>query len=605
MISPDIEAKTTRFACIKHIRINAICGITTAMCTMHWDMLVRADWPLRHSWLFRSTHELMSDVALLNFAFGLSLFLVLRAVFTPWVSMLLGSVAATSLAFASEQKMQYLDMPVLPWDLWFVGNLWTFTDFLDLESPGLMLSIFGAAISGSFLTWRLRNYIFRTRNHVYGIAIAGAICVLWVTWVVTPMTPRHLSGQIHNITWDLGANHANYGPFYTFLANLQFVAIPAPSAQARAEAEKVDLLEAAPLQSDANKPNVIVILSESFTTLPLAIFNRPFTCLKNAPLSKMITPAWGGLTANVEFEVLSGYPNSIFPIGSVPYQMYLKRPLKHGLPEVFKSDGYETLAIHTFQRNFFMRPIAYEMLGFDRYRGLEDLSNPKKRGKYVDDEVIFSEILDTLRSSDRPQFVHAVSMMAHQPYKRPGRYPVIDGLADVLPPALNEYRTSLTQYASMVFDHERMLCSFLDKLRAMPQRSLVLFYGDHYPTFGSLDVYKDIHRTLFPGGPSFDLYNQYSKTPLFVFDTTKGFLPLPPEIPAYNVGALLLRYAGLTAAGVWAMPHKQHNEVIAHGIYIAMNQRSSSIGLANPPESTRELEILRAHAHQALLRDRH
>ena len=598
----DINIKTTRNDRIKHIGVNTLCGISTAMCTMHWDMLADADWPLRYPWLFRSIWELITDVTVLNFAFGLSLFLVLRAVFTPLVSMLLGSAAAITLAIASEQKMRYLDMPVLPWDLWFLGNIGGFKDFLDLGSSGLMFLTAGIAISGLFLTWRYRSYMFRTRNHVFGILTALVICALWATWVVIPTTPKHLSGQIHNITWDQGANHANYGPFYTFLVNLRFIAIPAPTAAASVEAEKVNLLNEAPLQSDTTKPNVIVILSESFTTLPLAIFDRPFTCLKNAPLSKMITPAWGGFTANVEFEVLSGYPNSLFPTGSVPYQMYLKRPLKHGLPEEFRKIGYETLAVHTYDRNFFMRPIAYEMLGFDRYKGLEDLSNSKNRGMYVDDEVIFDEILEALRTGDRPQFVHAVTMMAHLPYKRPGRYPVIDSLAKELPPALTEYSSSLVQYASMVFDHERMFCSFLAKLKAMPQRSIVLFYGDHYPSFGSLEVYKAIHRTISPGGPAFDLYSQYSKTPILMFDSKKGFVSLPPEIPAYNAGALLIRRTGLPIKSVWAMPHKQQNKVITTSLYVAMHQRSSTVGSEAPPDATQELETLKAHAYHALIR---
>lgn len=603
MIPPDIKKNPLHNDRVKRVCINTVCGIATAMCAMYWDVLAGANWPLRHQWLFRSIPELADDVALLNFSFGLSLFFVLRAVFTPSISMLTGSSVAISLAIASEKKMQLLDVPILPWDLWFLGNLAALTDFIDLAPLTLGLSIAGLAISGPLLTWRYRAHIFRTRDYLYSSLAALAICVLWVTWVVIPTTPKHLTGQIHNITWDLGANHANYGPFYTFLANLRYVAIPAPSANARAEAEKIEQLNEPMPVGGVGKPNVIAILSESFTTLPLAIFHRSYTCLRDAPLSKMITPAWGGFTANVEFEVLSGYPNSLFPTGSVPYQMYLKHPLKHALPEVFRKGGYDTSAIHTYHRDFFMRPAAYEMLGFDSYKGLEDLSNAKTRGMYVDDEVIFEEILKALRSGNQPHFIHAITMMAHVPYKRPGRYPVIDGLDNELPPALNKYRSSLTQYASMMFDHERMLCSFLDKLSKMPQRSVVLFYGDHYPSFGSLEVYKAIHRTIFPNGPVFDLHSQYSKTPIFVFDSKKGFVSLPTEIPAYNVGTLLIRNADLPAESVWAMPHKQQNRVITTSLYVAMHQRSLTINDEASVDATQELETLKAHAYRALIEE--
>lgn len=578
------------------------CGLAAGLCSLHWAELVGAHWPLRHAWLFSSIPALEHDVALVNFLFGLTLFMVFRALFTSLASLLLVAVVVLGLGLASERKMQFLDMPILPWDLWFLRDLGAVADFTGLGHNGLLWAVpFVLPLAGA-VVWRCRHFIFRRRGFLAATACAVTVCAAWIAWVVVPGTPRYLSGLMHNITWDQGANYANYGPYYSFLVNLRFVSIPPPSAVERAAADDAEQLHSTAVSTGESKPDVVVILSEAFTLLPTAIFNRPFTCLKDAPMSKLVTPAWGGLTANVEFEVLSGYPQALFPTGSIPYQMYLKRPLAHGLPNMFRRMGYQTSAIHTFQRSFFSRPTAYEMLGFDRYVGIEDLKNTKMRGQYVDDQVIFDEVLKQLSvPNDKPQFVHAVTMMAHLPFDWPGRYPVATDLSARLPASLEKHRITLTQYASMVFDHEVMLCAFLEQLKARPRRTVVLFYGDHYPSFGSLNVYEDIHRALNPEGPDFDLYRQYSKTPLLMFDSRKGFVPIGVESPSYNLGARLQQQAGLPLSGLWAMPHKLSNKVITQGIYIASNQKSIIIGNSTAEDNgNRELSTLKAHAYGTL-----
>lgn len=588
-------------SCAKHLVVLLACAVIASLCAAYWAELVGAHWQLRHAWLFASTQGLKDDVTLLNSLFGLSLFILYRSAFAPWASMVFAVASALGLALASERKMQILDMPVLPWDLWFLRDMGAFAEFTGLGRNGLACTV-GAllALSGT-AAWRYRRFVFRRRGFLAGAIAGAAVCAAWIGWVVVPSTPRHLSGAMHNITWDQGANYANYGPYYTFLVNLKFVSIPPPTSAERAAAGAAERLHSSAVGPGDSKPDVVVILSESFTALPVAIFDKPFTCLKDALLSKLVTPAWGGFTANVEFEVLSGYPHALFPTGSIPYQMYLKRPLAHGLPNMFRQGGYRTSAIHTFQRNFFSRPTAYEMLGFDDYIGIEDLKNPKLRGQYVDDQVIFDELLNQLSTGgDQPQFIQAVSMMAHLPFDWPGRYPVSADVNARLPVTLEKHRVTLTQYASMVFDHEVMLCSFLEKIRARPHRTVVLFYGDHYPSFGSLDVYKDIHRALSPQGTAFDLYRQYSKTPLFLFDSKKGFLPIRPEFPSYNVGTLLMREAGLPLSGVWAMPHKLRNDVITEGAYVASNQSSMLIGASPPGPVNQELLTLKAHAYGTL-----
>ena len=55
----------------------------------------------------------------------------------------------------------------------------------------------------------------------------------------------------------------------------------------------------------------------------------------------MFSPEFGGMTANVEFEALTGFSNAFLPYGSIPYQQYVRGPVP-SLATFFRSEGYET-----------------------------------------------------------------------------------------------------------------------------------------------------------------------------------------------------------------------------------------------------------------------
>jgi hypothetical protein len=572
---------------------------------LHWAWWTGSVPLPRHDWLFSSRELLARDLAVLDFGFGALLFLVARIALRGAAAVALACTLTWALASASEHKMRILGLPVLPWDLWFAADLGDFADFLGLSRQAVLAATAATLVLAGALLWRGRRQLLRQRGFLAATAAAAAALGLGWWAVVLPTTPRGLSGQVHNIAWDQGANHANFGPFYSFVVNLRYLVLVAPGGPAADAAAQLDGQGAARHDARAAAPHVVLLLSESFTTLGHELLGEPLSCLAGAPRSRLLTPSWGGYTANVEFELLTGYPHALFPTGAVPYQMYLKRPLPQALPRQFADAGWQASAVHTFFRNFFARPQAYEMLGFSQYSGLEDLRAAHGplplRGRYVDDQVLFDEVLRRLRGAGgKPQLVHAVSMMAHLPYDHDGRYPVHERLRGRVPAALERWQTSVLQYTSMMIDHEQRLCRFLEQLGRSEERTLVLFYGDHYPSFGRREVYEDIHRVLQPAGAPLDIASQYARPPVALWDSRRGFVPLPAEVAVYNLGPLLLRQAGIEPRGLWAMPHKQGNRALTQGVFIASHQSSARLGDApgRPPDP--ELEVLRAHAYRSL-----
>lgn len=573
--------------------------VAAALASVYWpDILAAGVSPPMHGWLYESTDLLEREVAIVNAAFGASLYLLFRVVFVPILSFFLVTAVTVGFAAISLEKVRQLGMPLLPWDLWFAADIKAFLTFasIDLKALSVVLSVL---LLAAWLIMRLKLRLLN-RPRISATLFGIAPIALWVFSTIGGHVESLSLAGIHNITWDQKASFNNYGPFYTFFSNWRYMSLGRPDKDYLLAAQNVDDAHIA-AEGNGSQPDVIAILSESFTDLPIRIFKQPFSCLSTAPAAQLITPAWGGFTANVEFELLTGYPHAVFPVGSVPYQMYIKRPLVHALPAQFVSRGYDASALHTYARSFFSRPKAYQMMGFARYDGVEDFDRPRRKGYFVDDQVLFDEILQRLDEPDRkPQFIHAVSMMAHQPYGQPNRYPVLPQLEGLLPPELEHYRLHLTQYGSMIYDHERMLCAFLAELTRRERRTVVLFYGDHYPTFGSVDVYREINAVLASPDRPFDLARDYSRPPLVLFDSKKGFIKLPDAVPGYNLGTILMREAGIPLRQLWTMPHKLANRSFDNFLYIATGRAREVVKDRASKDGDAEIETLKAHAFRHL-----
>ena len=85
--------------------------------------------------------------------------------------------------------------------------------------------------------------------------------------------------------------------------------------------------------------------------------------------------------------------------------------------------------------------------------------------------------MDELRHSDQPMFINAVSMQNHSPY---------EGLADPIPVegALSDHqRETAGQYLRGLKHSDDALRELVSDINALDERTIVLLYGDHLPSF--------------------------------------------------------------------------------------------------------------------------
>ncbi len=239
-----------------------------------------------------------------------------------------------------------------------------------------------------------------------------------------------------------------------------------------------------PASDTGQHPDMIIIQSESFwdpKELPGIKFSPApapmFQYLSAEGRSlRILSPSFGGQTANVEFELLTGLSMAFKPDGSIPYNQQLRDHPAPAIPRLFASLGYRTVAIHSHDGDVSHRRSVYPNLGFAEFHAAESFSPDDICGDYISDAAFGRHVIDELDRSDQPLLLLGVTMENHGPYLA-WRYaaPEIQVTGPLPPDELAALRT----YATGVHHADAMLASLIAHLRHRARPTILLFYGDH------------------------------------------------------------------------------------------------------------------------------
>jgi phosphoglycerol transferase MdoB-like AlkP superfamily enzyme len=416
------------------------------------------------------------------------LLLALDALFARrHIAVLTVAPIALTLAFVGRQKVHYLGDPLYPADFLYARQIVELMPLLVRERPFMAAAIAAACLMAAYglyrgwRSWRLATAPMTWRSRALRLAIAAPALAYFVSimdyatfsWVRDRL-------QIVPVMWDQKENYASNGFAIAFALNVPMAKVKAPPLY------KDDVLDAiwtkqASIAMPAQKPDIIMVMSESFwdpTLLPQTkIEPDPLPNVRELRSGSMFSPEFGGMTANVEFEALTGFSNAFLPYGSIPYQQYVRGSMPT-LATFFQSQGYETTAIHPFEGWFWNREHVYSAFGFDRFLSIEKLPPMKSRGPLVSDDSLTDEIIRRADATDRPFFTFAVSLQGHGPYE-PNRYR--NAQIRVNSAASSSTALSIQSYAEGVADADRSLKRLVNWAQKREQPTVIVFFGDHLP----------------------------------------------------------------------------------------------------------------------------
>ena len=321
--------------------------------------------------------------------------------------------------------------------------------------------------------------------------------------------------------------------------------------------------------------NVICIMNESFADL--RIFNGlvsgnsfetdgPFlsyydSLSENAQKGWLYVPVFGAMTANSEYEFLTGNSCAFVPQGSIPYQFYTK-PGNGSLARAFGEAGYRTAAMHPYPGYNWNRTEAYENLGFDEfldqdyYEASGFLDEEETGGSadsrmprgYLSDVADYEALIRQVEEKEPGEklFLFNVTMQNH------GGYEVADFPADVHVTAVNggdclgEYPKA-DQYLTLMKRSDEALKMLLDYFSACSQPTLIVLFGDHEPSVET-SFYEALYGTRWSQVPGEQ--KRYSfVTPYLIWSNYERDTGDLGDMSAFMLGGQVLRAAGMEAGG--------------------------------------------------------
>ncbi|WP_426453253.1 LTA synthase family protein [Paenibacillus sp. S-38] len=243
-------------------------------------------------------------------------------------------------------------------------------------------------------------------------------------------------------------------------------------------------------------PNIIIVLSEAFwdpTQLPGLQFSRdpiPFfhSLQQRFPHGTMLSPMFGGGTANVELEVLTGLSYRFFPPDSIVYEQFIKQPTP-SLATILSAQGYKTTSITPFHQWFFTSTDVYRYFGFSRYIPLEYFDPDEFVGPYMGDAAVARRIIEESGRSPGSDFIFANTMENHYHYF-PGKFK--RNTIDVKGKGVSAETIGLTEtLAQGMSGADRMLQGLVTHYSKVKEPTIIVFFGDHLPSLEKYNAYID------------------------------------------------------------------------------------------------------------------
>ena len=279
-----------------------------------------------------------------------------------------------------------------------------------------------------------------------------------------------------------------------------------------------------------NNRNVYMILAESLWDPQRLVnagfnddpFDSSFRKLWNVNGKGMLlSPVFGGRTAEAEYEALCGHPVS----GSgITFDRGIFSAELPCLPRLLADQGYHAIAIHPNAPGFFNRQKSYGQLGFKEFissRGssfydsesrLAEFDASKKlqpddlNGAYLSNQSLFAQTMRIIERLREPYFVYVLTISGHWPYQlSESRTREISATSDI---------DDVENYANVTRHNTRELFGFFEKLQEQDPSALILVAGDHLPSLHGLAGYQESNLHVSDGSTNSDnMFNAYA-TPM-------------------------------------------------------------------------------------------
>lgn len=379
----------------------------------------------------------------------------------------------------------------------------------------------------------------KPENYLRSLAGASSVILVLLFITTTVTGDIALASDFDNIN----AAYEECGFAFCFASSIFDAGISEPEGYGREAMDNIKKSIGREYTGAGTKPNIIFVQLESFfdpaAINGLTLSKNPianFTGLRDeCPSGYLTVPSLGAGTVNTEFEVLTGMSVDFFGVGEYPFDSTLRDRTCESLAYALKNLGYTAHAVHNHEGTFYSRNTVYSNLGFDTFTSLEYMKGVEftKTG-WAKDAVLTDCIMDCLDSTENTDFVFAVTVQGH------GKYPD-DYTGSPITVENSELENmvshnALEYYLCQLEETDRFIGDLISRLENSPEKTVVVFYGDHLPTLGLL---PEQHETG-------SLYNTE-----YVIWSNFGLKGSDSALSAYELSAHVLEMLGIRAGTIF------------------------------------------------------
>lgn len=240
---------------------------------------------------------------------------------------------------------------------------------------------------------------------------------------------------------------------------------------------------------------IVFNLSESFVdphTFPTIRFDKSvpnpvkfIESLKNkTTYGNMLSAGYGGGTANMEWESLTGLNMGLFKSTLTPYVQIVPRYSYY--PTIGMNFDYKS-AVHPFIGTYYSRIEDYKRFKFNKFVYLGSkykIIDQKKLGKssYNSDFTAYANGLKQINERSGGQFINLITIQNHMPYN--DWYPKNEYMDKFSGDLFTDgaVKQQMATYIKGVQYTDEAVKQFISEINKIKKPITVVFYGDHYPS---------------------------------------------------------------------------------------------------------------------------
>ena len=465
-------------------------------------------------------------------------------------TILILGIIIIALSLISDIKYYYSDNPVYLSDIFFLGNAGEITSLVTKEifihiDYYMILAEVEVVVLAYILS---KSYVIELENIKERGMVLGINLLIWIILLIP--IPQKDSFILNNVFMindrldylavtdgkSLYLRNGILGEMYDSLIEAR--GVKPDNYDEKDLKEELDKAEKIPKETSTyGKPNIIIMFQESMwdiENLEEIDYNIDVTAeldklKKLGAHAKFLSPSYGGLSSNIEFELLTGGNLRFYSFGYNPISQLYRSAKSTRYPSIvkdFNNNGYKTSVL--FGRDYYNSKGVYSRIGMQSYTDtFKDWPEYQSlvKGNFISDEALVNDALDRLRNKeDDEKILHmACTIQTHMPFYKE-KYPEYD-LEYIKSELTTEQEEIVLSYAQGVYETNLQIKRLYDEIQNIDDPTIVIVLGDHLPHLydsNGVDILLS-SRYFNTGDEREDLVRKYT-TDLFVFSNF-GYKP--------------------------------------------------------------------------------